>query len=239
MPKENEARIVITPTFRMYYPTLLTPRAYEKNGQPKGKPRYSLGMILKPSQLKEFKEFDEATETFQDVSFSDVLMQVAEEAFGGEIEDVRGAIKHKAIGWPIKKGEEISAKKDGKHAEHLDGHYLINCGTIEDYPPVLKAKVDGQRKTLVRGTTEGDKKIKQLFVGGSYAYAELNIKATDVSEKKYLTLYLNGVTYVKPGELIGGGGAGGTMDRYADTQGGEADVDPNEGNDDGDDEIPF
>jgi len=239
MAKENEARIVLTPTFRLYYPTLLTPRPYQEGGQPKGKPRYSLGMILEPNQLKDFKEFDEATETFQDVSFSTVLTEVAEKAWGREIENIREAVKHGGINWPIKKGETISAKKDGKHAEHLDGKYLINCGSIEDYPPVLKAKVDGVRKTLVRGTTDGDSKIKNLFTGGNYAYAELNVKATEVSGQKYLTLYLNGVTFVKPGEAIGGGGAGGTMERYANTQGGEADVDPNDGGEGGDDEIPF
>lgn len=244
MAQETESRIIITAPARLYYPTLLTARAYHENGKPMGKPRYSTGMIFTPDLMDQFKEFDEATETFETVTFSKVLLEVAEAAwlsdYEGDEEEpdarkaLRNAIKHGGIGWPIKKGSDIAAKKDGKHAEHLDGNLVLNPGSIEDYPPVLKAKVDGKMKNLTRGLTENDAKIKHLFTGGSYAYAEINVKPTNVSNKKYLTLYLNAVVFIKPGETIGGGGGGSAADRY-EAMGGEADVDPTAGND----EMPF
>lgn len=231
---QAEARILLTPTFRLYYPVLLEPRAYHESGKPKGDPRFSTGMIFEKGDLAHFKEYNETAEEFLDVNFKDVLVDVAKNAWP-DLEDITGAIKHGGIGWPIKKGDTVVKKKDGKHAEHLEGRFLINAGSSEAYAPALKARIDGKMVNLTRGLTADEAKIKSLFTGGNYAYAEINVKGTNVSDKKYLTLYLNAVCFVKPGERIGGG-AGGLMDRYDGVSGGEADVDPTDG---GDDEIPF
>lgn len=233
---DDKATILITPTARMFFPTVINPRPYEENGVPKGDPRYSLSLILEPGDLKSFKQYDDTTKDFEAVNFSDVLFKVAA-AKWPEIDDVKAAVKHGGIGWPIKKGDAIVKKKKGKHAEHLAGKFLVSAGSIEKYAPVLKAIIDGKVTDLNPALTEDVANIKALFTGGNYALAEINVKGTEAADKKYLTLYLNGVTFVKPGERIGGSG-GEAMDKYAGTLGGEAAVDPTGGDGDIDDEIP-
>lgn len=235
---KNVSRILLTPTFRLYYPSLLEPRSYQKKGQAKGAPKYSLSMIFEPDALKKFKIADDDGELV-DVNIRDVLKELAVEGWP-DIDDIPAAIKHGGIKWPIRKGEIVAKKKDGttKHAEHLDGNFVINAASSEQYPPSLKAYVEDKQINLTRGLTADDTKIKNLFAGGNYAFAEVNVKPTEVDENKFLTFYLNAICFTKPGERIGGGGS--LMDKYQGTHGGEADVDPTEGADDyNTDDIPF
>ncbi len=230
---EQASMRLLTPTFTMYYPTIIEPREYQEKGKPKGKPTYSNGMILEKGDLALFKQPDEDTGELMDVKLGDILMKIAGETWP-DVEDLKTTIKHGGIFWPIRAGAKVAEKK-GKHAEYLDGKFLINTSSGEDYPPAVKAMIDGKMTVLSRGLPTDEKTMKSLFVGGNYAFAEVNVKGTTTPQGKFLKLYLNAICFVKTGERIGGGG-GSLMDQYAGVSGGEADVDPTEGMDD---EIPF
>ncbi len=104
----------------------------------------------------------------------------------------------------------------------------------EEIPPRLYCIEDGKKRQLVRGLDSDMEKASQLFRGGSYVYAELTVKAVKTPQGKFVTCYVNGVVFVKQGEMLG---SPSMMDRYdGGITGGESDYDPTEGLDD---DIPF
>lgn len=235
MAQNSPSQILLTPVFRMYFPHLAEARAYQEKGKVKGEPNFSTQMILDPEALETFKVYDDEAEAFTDVDIRKVLVNLAKQEWPDE--DVKAAIKSGGIFWPLKKGDQMAEQK-GRDHEALSGKYVFPASTNEQYPPALRMKQDGKLVSLTRGLSADDTKIKNLFVGGSYAFAEINAKPLKTPQGRYLKAYLNAVCFVKPGERLGGG-AGGLMDRFDGVEGGEGDYDPSESVDDLDDEIPF
>lgn len=236
----NASRVLLTPVFRMSFPNLWEPRPFMKNGKPRGEPNYNLQMMFEPADLLKFKLYDESTGNLVDSDIARVLVDIAKEKWPDI--NVKEAVAAKDLKWPIKSGDDIHAKKSAagkKGTEFYQGLKIISAKSASDYPPMLSYKEKGEIKRIARGTDSGAALAKNFFSGGNYAFAELNVKASEMKDddddvKKYLSFYVNSVRFVKEGERIGGGG--GLMDRFEGVNGGETDYDPTK---DMDDEIPY
>jgi hypothetical protein len=228
----NSTRVLITPVFRMSYPNLLKARPFMRNGKPAGEPKFSVGGIFDPEDMGKFKTFDEGTGKFIDVSLPVVLVELAKAKWPGI--NVKEAVAAKELDWPIKNGDQLAQKAEAKKksADHFVGKSIIQLSSSGEYPPNLYMRENGKRKQLARGLDADEKRAASLFVAGSYAYAEVNIKPQETPQGRFITFYLNSVSFSKPGERIGGQSM---MDRFDGVEGGASDHDPTGGMDD---EIP-
>ena len=77
-------------------------------------------------------------------------------------------------------------------------------------------------RAVVDFETKSELSIKDVGAG-RYAYAELTMVPTQLSDKKYISFYMNTVKFVKSGERLG---SGGVFDKFAGTLGGEEDYNP-------------
>lgn len=223
------SRVLITPTFRMSFPNLARPKAYQN----KGEPVYSLEMLFDPGDLEKFKMWDDGAGKFVDVDVKRLAAQLAKEYWPDM--NVKDAVAHGGLAWPFKSGDKRIADRQaaGKKAgDHYAAKVIINAKSSQDYPPSLYYVEGKERKQIARGTDAGDKRAAQLFYGGAYAFAELTLKPTAV-QGKFLTFYVQSVRFVKDGERFGGQSM---MDRFEGVHGGTADHDPTAGMDD---DIPF
>lgn len=229
------SRILITPVFRLSYPNLVEPRAYQENGKPKGDPKFSLEALIEPDDLENFKIHDETTDGLVPADIRKIAVQVAKETWGSDF-NVKAEFAGK---WPIKKGDDEADKKEakGKDGDPYRGKYVINAKANEEFPPRLYYRADGKRKQIARGMDSDEARAKQLFAAGNYCVAEVTCKAGESPQGKYITFYVNSVLYVKEGERIGGNSL---MDRFDGIEGGISDYDPTEGmaEETLDDEIP-
>lgn len=237
----NNGQVLITPQFRMSYPNLVKPRRYEENGKAQGDPKFSTEMLIPTEDMGTFKKWNETNESFDDVDFARICAGLAKGAWPDI--NLKEAVVQGGLGWPISDGNTIADKKvsGGKKEDSVAayrGMKLTRAKSNEDMPPRLYCYEDKKKRQLVRGMDADMEKAANLFKGGSYAYAEITVKAVEMAGRKYVTSYLNGVVFVKQGELLG---APSVMDRYdAGITGGESDYDPTDGLDnDLDDEIPF
>lgn len=229
------SRILITPPFRLSYPNLVEPRAFQQNGKPKGDPKFSFEMLIEPDNLENFKLHDETTDTFVPVDIRKICVQVCKETWGSDF-DVKTEFADK---WPVKKGDVEADKKEakGKDGDVYRGLYVINAKANEEFPPRLYYKADGKRKQIARGLDTDEARAKQLFAAGNYCFAEVTVKALETPQGKFIAFYVNSVMYLKEGERIGGNSL---MDRFDGIEGGISDYDPTEGmaEETLDDEIP-
>lgn len=233
----NNSIVLITPQFRMSYPNLAKPRAFEQNGKAQGDPKFSTEMLIPTEDMGTFKRWNETNDSFEDVDLARVCADAAK-AEWPEL-NLKEAVLHGGLGWPITAGDKIADEKvsGGKKEDSVEayrGMKVIRAKSNEDMPPRLYCYEDKKKRQLVRGMDADMEKAANLFKGGSYAYAEITVKALKTPQGKFVTFYLNGVVFVKQGELLG---SPSMMDRYdAGVTGGESDYDPTGGLDD---EIPF
>lgn len=223
------SRALITPTFRMSYPSLIKPRAYKN--KPNGDKNFSLEMIFAPDDLTKFKApTDEGN--FVDVDVRQVLAEIAKEQWPGI--SLKDEFKQGA-NWPVHDGDAVSAKREaaGKKGDAYKGNKVIKAKASEAYPPALFYMNGKQRVQIDRANDADLKKAESLFVGGSYAFAEVNIAANETAQGKFLSFYVNRVRFVKTGERLG---QQSMMERFDGINGGQSDHDPTDGLDD---EIPF
>ena len=86
----------------------------------------------------------------------------------------------------------------------------------------------------------GDKIIAAKFYPGAICRSEINVVANELDEARFLTHYINGVTFLKDGERLG---SGSLTERFEGIHGGESAYDPTAGlngpGTDLDSEIPF
>jgi len=228
---DKEPVILITSEFRMSYPeSLIHPRQY--NG--KGPYRYSVEMLYEPDALLQFKRPNSDTGEFEDVDIKKVIAEVAKAQWPGI--NIKEAVANGEMRWPIIKGDKKAEKREakGKKSDYYKGMEVITAKTGSEFPPRLYYVEGGKVKQITRGMESEEAKAKQMFSGGNYGYAEVNIKAMEVDDKKHVTFYVNSVRYTREGERIGGMSM---MDRFEGVQGGVSDHDPTEGADD--DDIPI
>lgn len=235
------SRRLLTPEFRLCYPKLDVAVAYKDPAKPNavGVPVYSTECIFKPDMLAKFLE-DQNGELV-DVNLAHILVAVAKEEWPDI--NVKEAAAAGELRWPIIDGDGLAESKEKKAAaakkvgnfEHYKGMKIIKASAGQDYPPLLSVMNGGKAQMLNRALDVDVAKAKQAFKGGSFAIAEIVVKATAVANVKWLKFYVNSVRLMRVGEPIGGGG-GGLMSRFDGIQGGKSEHNPMAGLDD---EIPF
>lgn len=224
------SRILITPEFRLSYPNLVTPRAY----QDKGDKKYSLEMLFDPESMGKFKAPDEASGTFVDVNLAQIAAEVAKEEWNGI--NVKEAVGSGALGWPINSGDAKADKREmkKKSGDHYRGLKVISAKASLEYPPTLYVKkTDGGWGRMMRGMDSEESQANNLYAGGNYCFAEINVKAVETPQGNFVTVYVNSVKFLREGERLGGQSL---MERFDGIGGGQSDHDPTAGM--GSDDIP-
>lgn len=225
---------VMTPPFRMSYPTLITPKQFVRNGKPQGDPKFSVNMIFNMDQDEKFRHFPESGDPVL-VSIKKLGQELAAKKWPGKkMGELFPPKQSNGIpkGWLIINGDKKAAEMEakGKDAEAYKGKFVIAATSTESVPPELRY-LDGKKQITLDRTNEKDMaKAKELFVGGYYcATAVLNLMAHTVDDNNFITAYVNNLLFWKKGEKIG---KGSLMDRFEGIEGGEADFDPTAGLDD-------
>lgn len=221
-----------SPMFRMSYPNLVEARAYQdpRSGR-KGDPEFSCDMLLTPEALDEFEgRRDDEWET---MNVKNAMAEVAK----AEWPDInlRDAVANGGLKWPLVDGNTKKQQQEakGKKGDVYENMKVIPIKAKEGYPPQLFVLDQGKFRELSRNNEADMGRAKDLFVGGHYAKASLNLKAMHTPQGRFLVFYCNAVLFVKEGQRIGGMSA---EERFGGISGGSADHDPTEGLDD---EIPF
>lgn len=225
-PKNNIT--VLTPAFRMSFPNLIEAKVVQvKSGKP-GDPIFSMTGIFEPDDLKRFKTVDPKDPTkLIDADIQQLLLNIVKAEWGADFkptELMKGT-------WPIYSGDTYAAvqQEKGKSGDAYVGKKMLNMKAQQEYPPTLRAVVEGKVKIFNRGLQSDMALAKTLFAGGHYAMAELNLVPYKIGPKKdgsheyYVTSYMNNVRFIKEGERFGGQSM---MDRFAGIDGGSSDHDP-------------
>lgn len=237
--KSKNSRAVLSPEFRMSFPQLIEAKKVELiPGKPQGDPIFSVSGIFTPENVKKFRAPDPKDPTkLVDVDLAKVIFELAKAEWGDSF-----VVKElMATTWPITDGTAYDEKQKAKGkntGEAYVGMKLFNMKAQEAYPPTLSAVIDDKLKTFNRAVASDMQVAKQLFAGGNYAIAELNLKPYKIGPKKdgsfeyYVTAYMNNVRFVREGERFGGQSL---MSKFGGTEGGTTNADPTKGIDD---EIP-
>lgn len=229
--KASVTRVLLTCVGRMSHPHLVTPRPYMENGVQKGDPRYSTSLIIEPADLASFRVLNVEAERLDVCDFKKVVPEMFMETWPDVLTSPQKIIDAAELGglkWPIGSGDKEAQKPANKKFEEAFlGKKVIRAHSNEDYPPTLRCVEGGKRVTLQPEIAADAAKIKRLFKAGNYADMEVNAKTSQVDGRMYLTLYLNSICFIKPGESIGRGGVS-LMD-MAGVQGGQSDHDPTAG----------
>jgi len=242
MSQQNVSRELRTPKARMSYANLVEPRPFMKDGKPKGEPTFNVELLFDADDVNGGFDLSVDGEWNSGTKLPHLLVEMVKEKWGSDFE-VKEAIKHGGLHWPIVDGTERSEKKP-KLAEVYDGKKCIRVKSKEDIPPRLFARENGKIRELSRNDQRDLPIIKDLFASGNYVVCTVNAVCTEMDKTKYLTFYVNSVLFIEKGERLGGRSGD---DMFSGIEGGETDVDPTAGmsdnsdntTDDLDDEIPF
>lgn len=220
---------LISPVFRMNHPAFDAPKTPKLKDGKKGKPAYGSDMILDAEALGKFRMEDESG-TVKEVNIDTLCREMAAKKWPGrELKEVFAKFKG-GSNWPIKNGDKVIAANNAldkpKKLDFLAGKYQMACKAYPDYAPTLSYLEAGKRVELSRENPEDMKKIKKMFVGGSYALAELSMVPQETENGNYIIFYVNSVVFIRPGERLGGSSLLDRMDTFAGIEGGEADYDP-------------
>lgn len=226
---DNAKRVLLTPVFRMSYPDLLKAKAFKDGGEK----HFGVEMIFPADDLDSFKGANPETGELEDVDVRVVAATLAKQQWPNM--KVKEAVASNELHWPILDGDAYADKKEaaGKKADHYRGGKIIRAKAKEEYAPRLRFLKGREKVTLDKSLDSDESRIKELFVGGSYAFAEVTCVAVETPQGRYITFYINSVCYVKAGPRLG---SPSLMDRFDGIEGGISDHDPTAGLDD---EIPF
>lgn len=218
---------VLSAPFRMSFPNLIDAKVVTIQGRPQGDPIFSMTGILEPADTKKFQIVDPKDPTkLIDADINLLVAQIAKAEW--PTLDLKVDM---AKTWPVYSGDVYAEQQvaKGKSGDAYVGKKMFNMKAQQEYPPTLRAVVDGKVKIFNRGMQADMQLAKHLFTGGHYAVAELNLvpykigPAKDGSFTYYVTAYMNNVRFVKEGERFGGQSM---MDRFAGVDGGSSDIDP-------------
>lgn len=233
MVNEVNKITLLTPTFRMSYASLLTPKQFVRNGKPQGDPSYAVNMIFEEASLSEFGSLGE-DDSLVKVNIDTVCRELAAKQWPGQqLSEIFIRKPNGTTDWPLKKGANLIAleakKAKPKDLSFLNGMVQIPAKGNVKYPPQLRYRENGETKVLDRENEEHVKLIKKLFASGNYASAEVNVMAQETQMGNFITFYLNKVMFRKTGKPLGGQSL---MDRFDGIDGGESDLDPTVGDED-------
>jgi len=232
---------LLTPVSRLSYPNLIEARQPTRDGKPipNSLKSFTASLIIDAADLTKFKK-DDGAGGFAECDVRVEAARIAREEWPGmSSEDLKTTFAK--VGWPIKKGEVLAEKRKAKGkdvGDLYDNKWIMAAKTGEDKPPVLGVIENGKFKQFNLGLETDLKRAKALFQAGYYVMAQVNLRTSEMTSPsgdkiKYITPYLNRITFVKEGERIGGQSL---MDRFAGIEGGASDHNPAAGLDD---EIPF
>ena len=185
----NVSRDLRTPKCRLSYAQLLEPAPYMENGKPKGDPMYGAELIFEASDAENFEvhiEREGEKPGYETVNLPILLVEMAKERWGEDF-NVKEAVKHGGLFWPIADGNK---KAEGKkrNAEAYEGKKVIRVKSKADIIPRLFVRTSGKIAELSRTDPTDVMKIKELFASGNYVVATLNAVAMSTPQGKYLTL---------------------------------------------------
>lgn len=134
---------------------------------------------------------------------SDILMKVATEAWGDKAVNMiqNGIIKN-----PLLDGDGPQAvnKKTGERYEGFAGHRFLRVQATDEFPPKVFGDKLGSDGKLVRITNPND------LYSGCYVHAVLNVFTWEhASNGPGMSFGVDMVQFAKPGDRLGGTGAGG------------------------------
>ncbi len=239
--QRNPSIPLLSPVVRLSYPKLINPESYMENGQPKGDPVYTSELLVPEADLDKFRTWDDEKGEWRYDNLNTFCAKLSKKRFGADF-DIKGALQHSAISWPVQSAEKYIdqrvAKSGGKvTAEQLDhylGHYIVRGKALSEIKGSPNAPtlyhVDGtERKVIARGTEQGKQLAADLFYGGAWVVVDLTAVSGTAGDNKYVTLYINSVIFIKHGDRFGGGAN--LMDRFEGVKGGASDYDPTAGMD--------
>lgn len=219
-----------TPPVRLSYANVVQPKQYKEDGKPKGDPTYNTELILPVDGLTKFQVRGDDGGWQPIEALNTFLATVAKQKWGSEF-DIKAAVEHGGMKWPILDGNAKIAKKEegGKKATNMDQYAdkkIIRGKSALKYPPRLYVREEGTWVKLDRDSEEDMAKATRLFASGNYVVAAMNLRPNVVDGRKFLTFYLNDIMFYEKGEPLGGADAASIFSGY---EGGESDFDPSEG----------
>ena len=227
----------------MSFPNVVEAKPFMVDGKPKpgSAPTFNVSGIFDIDNLKKFQAADpnDPTKLVQ-VDVALVCAQLAK-AEWPEL-DIKNAM---ASTWPIRSGDIYAAQqeKKKKNGDAYKGKKIIGMKAMQEYPPTLSAVIDRKLKVLNRAFSDDMKLAAQLFQGGHYAVAEVNLSPTTMKKgtnqntgedivEYYVTFWLNSLRLTRLGERFGGASL---MTRFDGVTGGASSHDPTKSLED---EIP-
>lgn len=251
--KKRESFSIMTPPFILSYPQLDVPKKYKdpKTGQEGQEKLYNMEMIFADSDLEQFWLAVDTAEGFEIRDIKKLYVELAQREWPGVDVKATAVMKRPGQGqilWPVEGGAKraTAAEEAGKKFEHYVGCSIIKAkakSVIKDTPSAPRLfyrDESGELKQAHRGTEVGDKIIAAKFYPGAICRSEINVVANEMDGARFLTHYINGVTFLKDGDRLG---SGSMTERFEGIHGGQAAYDPTAGMDGGpadlDDEIPF
>lgn len=211
---QREKFQVVSPEFRIAFPNLFTPKAFQRNGKDTGKPKYGFTAL-----------FPVAT----DISTLKQTAMAAAKAKWPGLENLGTAVR-----WPFKDGNKeaerlVSKKGPNGEAAKSDAQVAFYRGNV-----LLKASTEYQPEVLDK---QGNVIVKHdAIYSGCYCYAEFDFVANEIEDagetKRYVSAYFNFIMKARDGERLSGRD-GKTV--FKNLLGGASNADPTKGLDD----IPF
>ena len=188
MAEVKEYRTMVLPRATALYVDLFKPRAYTKDGKPKGKPTYNLTHLFNVEQEGVAEGLKEAKA---------MALKACQDEWPGR--DCVAAIKAGEIGWPFKDGNALKKKREnvGKNGDAYANMQVLKSNSAK--PPGV---VGIDRKEIIDE--------KEIY-DGMIVRTEVNFKAGDV-DGNYVKAYLNFVMKVANGPRIGGRSATSVFD---------------------------
>lgn len=198
--KEKAQEFTFGKAVPVAFADIIAPRAFKKKGQEKGDPKYA-GTFVFDADDAELKTLQsEVAKLLQANNTTGKKLKP-----GRLTEEQERLQTHVEVKVPWMDGTKYAdgQKAKGKDAEWARGKILVKA--TSKYQPALGAIVDG-KPIDIAGTPEGMAIAKKYFYSGAYVVPSvaLHYYTGDAEKPNGVSLYFNGVLFVKHGARLGG-----------------------------------